>query len=132
MKHSKGKVTEVCKPFDAYVGSDKKIKDSSWTKIESQSIDLGRMDVHRRVQGQDLAAREVQRHDYCYNRFKLQHLSLRKKSQQEQDEKETERNASKAAHEKALQVVLGFIKSQVRKKQGSHSSFIKSMYMNFR
>ena len=127
-------MTEICEPFDAYVGSDKKIKDSSWTKIESQSIDLGRMDVHRRVQGQDLAAREVQRHDYCYNRFKLEHLSLRKKSQQEQDEKETERNASKAAHEKALQVVLGFIESHVIKTRKSFffHQFIKSMYMNFR
>ena len=129
-------MTEICEPFDAYVGSDKKIKDSSWTKIESQSIDLGRMDVHRRVQGQDLAAREVQRHDYCYNRFKLQHLSLRKKSQQEQDEKETERNASKVAHEKALQVVPGFIESHVIKNKevillsSIHQIYVHELQMN--
>ena len=44
------------------------------------SLELNGMKLYRKVQGQDLCAREAQFHSTCHNAFKLRHVNLSKQS----------------------------------------------------
>ena len=104
----KNRKTERCITFPMFAGPSGQLKEPAWKKIEHQALDMIKMALYRRVQGQDLFAREAKYHPSCLAAFKLEHLAHTRKKLVSNDES-AKQDKLKDAHRKAFDVILGFI-----------------------
>ena len=54
---------------------DGTLKEPTWKQIEPRALELGDSRLHRKVQGEDLFAREAQFHPSCRNSFNLKYAN---------------------------------------------------------
>ena len=75
---------------------------------------MGRVRLHRRVQGEDLFAREAKFHKSCFQSFKLDYLAYSRKEAQNKEQPSTSfEDHNKTAHQKAFDLVLDYLKQHV-------------------
>ena len=84
-------------------------------QIEPRALELGNNRLYRKIQGEDLVARQANFHQSCRKSFYLKYVNHQRNktktiSNDRGDEKQNDRAA---AREKALSVVVDFIKSTV-------------------
>ena len=58
------------KEFSSFKG-----KEAPWKQIGIQASELGNMQLHRRVLGEDLFAKAAKHHNTCFNKFRLAHIN---------------------------------------------------------
>lgn len=94
---------------------DGTLKEPTWKQIEPRALELGDSRLHRKVQGEDLFAREAQFHPSCRNSFNLKYANYLRDTARatkfEQSESDQDRKAS--AHLKAFTAVLDFLQDCV-------------------
>ena len=94
---------------------DGTLKEPTWKQIEPRALELGDSRLHRKVQGEDLFAREAQFHPSCRNSFNLKYANYLRDTARatkfEQSESDQDRKAS--AHRKAFTAVLDFLQDCV-------------------
>ena len=92
---------------------DGALKEPTGKQIEPRALELGNSHLHRKVQGEDLFAREAQFHPSCRSLFNLKYLNhLRdtySPSHKRRDKTETDQGQKASAHLKAFTAVLDFI-----------------------
>ena len=109
---------ETCVKFAVYKTSTGGIKEPSWKKIEQQALELGLFRLHRKVQGEDLFAKEAKFHRLCRKAFTLQHATLLTKRSRENTsvsmQPSTDQNLRhEMAHAKALDSVVNKVREAV-------------------
>ena len=91
-------------------------RSASWKEIEPKALEMRNMPVYRRVQGQDLWAREAKFHQRCLNEFTIEYGALKKKEQSETNSNtaSTQLFSSRPeAHHQVLEQVANHIKEHV-------------------
>ena len=72
--------TERCIKFPVFKDKDGALKELTWKKIEPRALELGNSHLHRKVQGEDLFAREAQFHPFCCKSCKAAKYEIQKPS----------------------------------------------------
>ena len=104
--------TERCTKFAVFKTKAGSIKDPSWKQITLRALEMNIQSLSRKVQGEDLFAREANFHPSCRKSFNLKYLNhLREKNCA--NDKEGSHDA--AAHERAFKVILDYIQEEVVK-----------------
>ena len=67
--------TEQCIKFPVFKDKDGALKEPTGKQIEPRALELGNSHLHRKVQGEDLFAREAQFHPSCRSLFNLRYLN---------------------------------------------------------
>ena len=100
--------TERCIKFPKFKGKDGALKEPTWKQIEPRALELGNSRLHRKVQGEDLFAREAQFHPLKYINY------LRDTARDLNcDKTETDQEHKASMHRQAFAVVLDFIQDSV-------------------
>ena len=83
--------------------------------IEPQALQLGNSRLHRKVQGEDLFARETQFHPSCRKSFNLKYINYQRATARATncDKTDTDQDYKAHAHLKAFTIVLDFIQDCV-------------------
>ena len=106
---------EQCSKFPMFKDKDGTLKEPTWKQIEPRALELGDSRLHRKVQGEDLFAREAQFHPSCRNSFNLKYANYLRDTARatkfEQSESDQDRKAS--AHLKAFTAVFDFLQDCV-------------------
>lgn len=107
--------TERCIKFPMFKDKDGALKELTWKQIEPRALELGNSRLHRKVQGEDLFAREAQFHPSCRSSFNLKYVNhLRDTARAtKRDKTETDQDRKASAHLKAFTAVLDFIQDSV-------------------
>ena len=107
--------TERCMKFPIFKGKDGALKEPTWKQIEPRALELGNNRLHRKVQGEDLFAREAQFHPSCRNSFSLKYINYLRDTARDLncDKTETDQERKASAHRQAFAVVLDFIQDSV-------------------
>jgi len=104
--------TERCIKFPVFKTVDGNIKEPSWKQIEPRALEMGLHRLHRKVQGEDLFAKEANFHQSCRKSFNLQYMKHMQKQQRfTANAKQDDHTVS--PQQKAFSAVLDFIQDQI-------------------
>jgi len=97
--------------FPVFKDKDGALKEPTWKQIEPRALELGNSRLHRKVQGEDLFAREAQFHQSCRKSFNLEYANYLRDTALATncDKADTEPDRKASAHLKAFTAVLDYI-----------------------
>lgn len=107
--------TERCIKFAMFKDKDGALKEPSWKQIEPRALELDNSRLHRKVQGEDLFAREAQFHPSCRKSFNLKYANYLRDTARATncDKTDTDQDRKASAHLTAFTAVLDFIQDCV-------------------
>ena len=85
----------------------------TWKQIEPRALAMGDNRLFRKVQGQDLFAREAKYHSSCRKAFNLRYINHLRDTNSKKEGPPTEQEQKTVAHQKALDVVIDYIQESV-------------------
>ena len=105
-----GKI-ERCIKFPVFKDKDGALKKPTWKQIEPRALELGNSRLNRKVQGEDLFAREAQFHPSCRKSFNLKYAKYLRDTARptDCDKTDTDQDRKASAHLKAFTAVLDYI-----------------------
>ena len=94
---------------------DGALKEPTSKRIEPRALELGNSHIHRKVQGEDLFAREAQFHPSCRKSFNLKYINYLRATARATncDKTDTDQDRKTHAHLKTFTFVLDFIQDCV-------------------
>ena len=107
--------TERCIKFPMFKDKDGTLKEPTWKQIEPRALELGNSRLHRKVQSEDLFAREAQFYPSCRNSFNLMYANYLRDTARtlNSDKLETDQERKASVHRQAFTAVLDFIQDSV-------------------
>ena len=104
---------EQCVTFAVFKDNRGVTLEPTWKQIELRALALGDNRLFRKVQGQDLFAREAQYHSLCRKAFNLRYINHLRDTNSRKEGPPTEQEQKTLAHQKALDVVIDYIQESV-------------------
>lgn len=104
---------EQCVTFPVFKDNRGVTLEPTWKQIEPRALAMGDNRLFRKVQGQDLFAREAKYHSSCRKAFNLRYINHLRDTNCKKEGPPTEQEQKTLAHQKALDVVIDYIQESV-------------------